>query len=138
MSEVEKAQSAVPGGDTIFGKIIRGEIPTKFIYEDDQVIDIRKDDQVIDIKKNDQVIDIRKDDQVIGFILIIINAIDSQCVAFDDINPTAPVHFLVVPRKAISQLSKSEAADEQVTLLVMILMKSVWDEMPILFVLLVM
>ena len=37
-SEVEKAQDAKPGGDTIFGKILRGEIPTKFIYEDDQVI----------------------------------------------------------------------------------------------------
>lgn len=37
MSEVDKAQSAAPGGDTIFGKILRGEIPTKFIYEDDQV-----------------------------------------------------------------------------------------------------
>ena len=36
-SEVEKAQSAKPGGDTIFGKIIRGEIPTNFLYQDDQV-----------------------------------------------------------------------------------------------------
>lgn len=36
-SEVEKAQSATPGGDTIFGKILRQEIPCKFIYEDDQV-----------------------------------------------------------------------------------------------------
>jgi len=36
-SEVEKAQTAKPGGDTIFGKIIRGEIPTNFIHEDDQV-----------------------------------------------------------------------------------------------------
>lgn len=36
-SETEKAQTAKPGGDTIFGKIIRGEIPTKFIYEDEQV-----------------------------------------------------------------------------------------------------
>lgn len=36
-SEQEKAQTATPSGDTIFGKILRGEIPTKFIYEDDQV-----------------------------------------------------------------------------------------------------
>jgi len=36
-SETEKAQTAKPGGDTIFGKIVRGEIPTKFIYEDEQV-----------------------------------------------------------------------------------------------------
>lgn len=36
-TEVEKAQSAAPGGDTIFGKIVRKEIPCNFIYEDDQV-----------------------------------------------------------------------------------------------------
>lgn len=35
--EVAKAQTAQPGGDTIFGKIIRKEIPSKIIYEDDQV-----------------------------------------------------------------------------------------------------
>lgn len=35
--EVSRAQSAQPGGDTIFGKIIRKEIPAKIIYEDDQV-----------------------------------------------------------------------------------------------------
>lgn len=35
--EIAKAQVARPGGDTIFGKIIRKEIPAKIIYEDDQV-----------------------------------------------------------------------------------------------------
>ncbi|XP_074037125.1 histidine triad nucleotide binding protein 1 [Leptinotarsa decemlineata] len=58
------------GGDTIFGKILKKEIPCNFIYEDD------------------------------------------LCVAFDDINPQAPVHFLVIPRKYISQLSKAEDSDE--------------------------
>lgn len=38
--EAEKAQAARPGGDTIFGKILRREIPCSFIYEDDQVADI--------------------------------------------------------------------------------------------------
>ncbi|XP_055873387.1 adenosine 5'-monophosphoramidase HINT1-like isoform X1 [Biomphalaria glabrata] len=70
-SEVELAQSAKPGGDTIFGKIIRGEIKTDFLYEDD------------------------------------------QCVAFNDIAPQAPVHFLVVPKKPIVKLSDAEDADEQ-------------------------
>ncbi|XP_011496418.1 PREDICTED: histidine triad nucleotide-binding protein 1 [Ceratosolen solmsi marchali] len=69
-SEVEKAHIATPGGDTIFGKILRKEIPCNFIYEDD------------------------------------------QCVAFHDINAQAPVHFLVIPRKAISQLSTAEDEDE--------------------------
>lgn len=36
-SEVDKAQTAVPTEDTIFGKIIRKEIPAKIIYEDDHV-----------------------------------------------------------------------------------------------------
>ena len=36
-SEVAKAQTAKPEGDTIFGKILRREIPTTFIYEDDLV-----------------------------------------------------------------------------------------------------
>ena len=70
MSEVEKAQGASPGGDTIFGKMLKGEIPCKFIYEDD------------------------------------------KCVAFDDISPQAPVHFLVIPRKPIAMLSNAEDGDE--------------------------
>ena len=36
--EVSKAQTAKPGGDTIFGKILRGEIPATFLYEDDLVM----------------------------------------------------------------------------------------------------
>ncbi|XP_017893522.1 histidine triad nucleotide-binding protein 1 [Ceratina calcarata] len=69
-TEVDKAQTAVAGGDTIFGKILRKEIPCTFIYEDD------------------------------------------KCVAFSDINAQAPVHFLVIPRKPIEQLSKAEDEDE--------------------------
>lgn len=69
--EIEKAQQAKPGGDTIFGKIVRKEIPCEFIYEDD------------------------------------------QCVAFNDLSPQAPVHFLVIPKKPISRLSEAEDADEQ-------------------------
>jgi len=69
MDEVTKAQQAHPQGDTVFGKIVRGEIPTKFIYEDE------------------------------------------HCVAFHDLNPQAPVHVLVIPRKPISQHSKSQDED---------------------------
>ena len=36
-SEVEAAQTAKPSEDTIFGKILRGEIPCTFIYEDPEV-----------------------------------------------------------------------------------------------------
>ncbi|XP_052084578.1 adenosine 5'-monophosphoramidase HINT1-like isoform X2 [Mytilus californianus] len=70
-SETEKAQTAQPGGDTIFGKIVRGEIPTKFIYEDE------------------------------------------QCVAFNDIAPEAPTHFLVLPKKPLTRPAETEDSDEQ-------------------------
>ncbi|KAG5215760.1 hypothetical protein JEQ12_001336, partial [Ovis aries] len=68
--EIAKAQVARPGGDTIFRKIIRKEIPAKIIYEDD------------------------------------------QCLAFHDISPQAPTHFLVIPKKHISQISAAEDDDE--------------------------
>uniref|UniRef100_A0A1Q3G2V8 HIT domain-containing protein n=1 Tax=Culex tarsalis TaxID=7177 RepID=A0A1Q3G2V8_CULTA len=69
--EVAKAQTAdATVEDTIFGKILRKEIPCTFIYEDD------------------------------------------KCVAFHDISAQAPVHFLVIPRKPIPQLSKATEEDE--------------------------
>ncbi|XP_015233690.1 histidine triad nucleotide-binding protein 1 [Cyprinodon tularosa] len=36
--ETAKAQVAQPGGDTIFGKIVRKEIPANLIHEDDQCV----------------------------------------------------------------------------------------------------
>ncbi|KAJ6639732.1 Adenosine 5'-monophosphoramidase HINT1 [Pseudolycoriella hygida] len=69
--EVTKAAEADPTADTIFGKILRKEIPCSFIYEDD------------------------------------------KCVAFHDINAQAPVHFLVIPRKSIPQLSKASDDDAE-------------------------
>lgn len=38
MSEVHKAHSAAPAADTIFGKIIRKEIPAKIVYEDESAL----------------------------------------------------------------------------------------------------
>jgi len=72
MSEVEKAQSAGPpaGGDTIFGKIIRKEIPAKILYEDD------------------------------------------LSLAFDDVNPQAPTHFLVIPKKPIDMIQNAVEEDK--------------------------
>jgi len=61
------------GGDTIFGKIIRREIPASIVFEDE------------------------------------------QCLAFHDVNPQAPVHVLVIPKKPIAQLSK--AGDDDSALL---------------------
>jgi len=67
----EGADAPPPGTDTIFGKIARGEVPTKFIHE------------------------------------------DSDCVAFHDLNPQAPIHFLVIPRKPIAQLRTATEEDEK-------------------------
>ncbi|KAH8281891.1 hypothetical protein KR054_003924, partial [Drosophila jambulina] len=70
--EVQKAQTAAAAEDTIFGKILRKEIPCKFIHEDD------------------------------------------KCVAFHDVAPQAPTHFLVIPRKPIAQLSLAEDSDADI------------------------
>ena len=56
--------------DTIFGKITRGEIPTEFLYEDD------------------------------------------QCVVIRDINPQAPTHVLIIPRKPIPRLADAASEDQ--------------------------
>jgi histidine triad (HIT) family protein len=56
--------------DTIFGKIISGEIPSEFIYEDE------------------------------------------HCIAINDINPAAPVHVLVIPKRAIPRLVDAKADDQ--------------------------
>ncbi|GAB4531067.1 MAG: histidine triad nucleotide-binding protein [Pleurocapsa sp.] len=64
--------------DTIFGKIIRREIPADIVYEDDLAL------------------------------------------AFRDVNPQAPVHILVIPKKPIPRLSESN--DEDKTLMGHLLM----------------
>jgi histidine triad (HIT) family protein len=37
---------------------------------------------------------------------------DDLCIAFQDINPQAPVHFLVVPRQHLASLNDYKAGDE--------------------------
>ncbi|MEH6584601.1 MAG: histidine triad nucleotide-binding protein [Halioglobus sp.] len=56
--------------DTIFGKIISGEIPGDFLYEDE------------------------------------------HCIAINDINPQAPVHVLLIPKKGIPRLVDAVADDQ--------------------------
>lgn len=56
--------------DTIFGKIIAGEIPSERLYEDE------------------------------------------QCIVIKDINPLAPVHVLVIPKKPIEKLSDASSEDQ--------------------------
>jgi diadenosine tetraphosphate (Ap4A) HIT family hydrolase len=35
-------------------------------------------------------------------------------LAFNDISPQAPIHYLVIPKKPITMLEKAEDEDEQV------------------------
>ncbi|CAG5117424.1 unnamed protein product [Candidula unifasciata] len=37
---------------------------------------------------------------------------DSECLAFSDVNPQAPVHFLVIPKKVIPMLSMATESDQ--------------------------
>jgi len=36
-----------------------------------------------------------------------------QCIAIEDINPQAPVHFLVIPKKEIRKMTDTTDDDEQ-------------------------
>lgn len=56
--------------DTIFGKIVSGEIPAEFLYEDE------------------------------------------HCIAINDVNPQAPVHVLVIPKRGIPRLVDAQADDQ--------------------------
>jgi histidine triad (HIT) family protein len=38
---------------------------------------------------------------------------DDRALAFRDVNPQAPVHILVIPRKPIARLSLAEEGDEE-------------------------
>jgi histidine triad (HIT) family protein len=58
---------------TLFERLISGEIPAQFAYQDE------------------------------------------VCVAFHDINPQAPTHLLIVPRKAIPRIGEA-SVDDQATL----------------------
>lgn len=38
---------------------------------------------------------------------------DEFCLAFNDINPQAPVHILVIPKKPIAMISDAETTDQE-------------------------
>ena len=58
--------------DCLFCKIIKGEIPSTKVYEDEEIL------------------------------------------AFNDINPAAPIHILVIPKKHIESLANMQKEDEAV------------------------
>ena len=84
-------------GDTIFGKILRKEIPCEFLYEDDLV---RRECTLV------RRCSVQRSSNEYACLV--------QSVAFKDINPVAPVHFLVIPKEAIPKLSDAKPNQEQV------------------------
>lgn len=50
---------------------------------------------------------------------------DDQCIAIEDINPQAPVHFLVIPKKEIRTMKETTDDDEQLLGRCMIVAKKV-------------
>ncbi|CAH1282048.1 unnamed protein product [Diabrotica balteata] len=38
---------------------------------------------------------------------------DDKCLAFNDVNPQAPVHFLVIPKRQIPKLDDSKETDKE-------------------------
>ncbi|KAL7058117.1 hypothetical protein AAHC03_017190 [Spirometra sp. Aus1] len=53
---------------------------------------------------------------------------DDQCLAFDDVSPQAPVHFLVIPKTPIKMLSSAEDKDEPLLGHLLYVAKKVADE----------
>lgn len=37
---------------------------------------------------------------------------DAECVAFHDINPQAPIHVLIVPRRPVARVGEAAAGDQ--------------------------
>lgn len=37
---------------------------------------------------------------------------DDQCLAFRDISPQAPIHILVIPKKAVPRIAAAQVADQ--------------------------
>ncbi|XP_057369433.1 adenosine 5'-monophosphoramidase HINT1-like [Daphnia carinata] len=50
---------------------------------------------------------------------------DDKCLAFHDVNPQAPVHFLVIPIKPITMLETAEAVDQELLGHLMLVAKKV-------------
>ncbi len=57
--------------DTIFGRILRGEVPADFVHQDE------------------------------------------HCIVIRDVNPQAPVHLLVIPRKPLVSLADAAEDDRE-------------------------
>jgi len=73
--------------DCIFCKIVKGEVPSNKVYEDDEIL------------------------------------------AFHDVNPSAPVHILIVPKKHIKNLSNTKPSDSKTLGKIQVVSKNVAKKM---------
>nr|CAI5832480.1 unnamed protein product [Callosobruchus analis] len=48
---------------------------------------------------------------------------DDKCLAFNDVNPQAPTHFLVIPKKCIPKLDDSGDSDREVRIKVIMVIQ---------------
>jgi histidine triad (HIT) family protein len=53
---------------------------------------------------------------------------DDLCLAFKDVNPQAPIHILLIPKKQIEQLSMLEEKDQSLLGHMMITAKKIAEE----------
>ncbi|XP_047513631.1 adenosine 5'-monophosphoramidase HINT1-like [Pieris napi] len=53
---------------------------------------------------------------------------DEFCLAFNDVSPQAPVHFLVIPKKRIPRLQDCESSDKELLGHLMIVARSLGGE----------
>jgi len=52
---------------------------------------------------------------------------DEKCLAFQDVTPQAPVHFLVIPKKLITGISAAEQGDQELLGHLLLVAKKVAD-----------
>ena len=50
---------------------------------------------------------------------------DDRAIAFNDINPQAPTHILIVPKKVIPQIAAAEEADQDLLGYLLLIVKQV-------------
>ncbi len=54
---------------------------------------------------------------------------DDQCLAFKDVNPQAPVHILIIPKKSIAKIADADLQDQNILGYLMLKAGEIADEL---------